>query len=461
MNKASGGKAHAKTKSARELALLVLQGVDEHGAYANIELNRILEAHKPEKQERAFATELVYGTLRNLQHIDHILSQFIKRPLKDLTVWVRNILRLGVYQLKFVERIPASAACNESVNLVKKYGHKGVVAFANGVLRNIGRNLDNLKYPSLAKDPVGHISIVYSHPQWMVQRWLEQFGVEATIQLCQTNNQAASLTARVNTLKISRAELMERLQAQGIKTQSTRWSADGLVLQGVDSLHSLDLFQQGLFQIQDESSMLVAPVVDPQPHQLVVDTSAAPGGKTTHLGQLMQNQGTIYACDLHPHKLELIKENCQRLGIDIVQTFALDATQLPQEWTGRANRVLVDAPCSGLGVLRRRPDARWRKEAGDLVAIQQLQLAILASAANLVQPGGVLVYSTCTITPEENQEVVQAFLADHPEFQLDALAPYLPADFPLEQPQAGWVQILPHLHDMDGFFIARMVKKAE
>lgn len=448
-------------KSARELALLVLQGVDEHGAYANIELNRILEAHKPEKQERAFATELVYGTLRNLQHIDHILGQFIKRPLKDLTVWVRNILRLGVYQLKFVERIPASAACNESVNLVKKYGHKGVVAFANGVLRNVGRNLDNLQYPDLAKDPVAHISVVYSHPQWMVKRWLDQFGVEATIQLCHTNNQPAALTARVNTLKISRVDLIKKLQVQGINAQPTLWSADGLVLQGLDSLHSLDLFQQGFFQIQDESSMLVAPVVHPQPNQLVVDASAAPGGKTTHLAQLMQNQGKIYACDLHPHKLELIKENCQRLGIDIVETFALDSTKPPAEWTGQAQGVLVDAPCSGLGVLRRRPDARWRKAADDLVEIQHLQLAILEAAAKLVQAGGVLVYSTCTITTEENQEVVQAFLAKHPEFLLDTLAPYLPEGFPLEQPQAGWVQILPHLHDMDGFFIARMVKKAE
>ncbi|AQS59053.1 16S rRNA (cytosine(967)-C(5))-methyltransferase RsmB [Desulforamulus ferrireducens] len=446
--------------SARELALLVGKMVEEEGAYANLALNKVLEQYQPGKLDRAFATELVYGVLRKLNTLDWVLAHFLKQPLASQTVWVRNILRMGTYQIMFMPRVPDSAACNESVNLAKKYGHAGAAKFVNGVLRNVAREQANLDYPDPQEDPVDYIALKYSHPTWLVERWLKEFGFEETVALCQANNRPAPNTVRTNTLKITREALIKRLQEEAVEARETKYVPEGLNLNNFLSYRSLSSFQEGLYQVQDESSMLVAHVLNPATGSRVLDVASAPGGKTTHVAQLMRDTGEIIACDLYAHKLDLIMDNCRRLGITSIRAEVADARELYKTYQGWADYVLVDAPCSGLGVLRRRPDARWRKDPSQLPGIVRLQKEILQSAAKCLRPGGVLVYSTCTITPEENLGVVQDFLAEHPEFSLGDLRQLLPPGLDQEATaEKGYLQLLPHVHGMDGFFIARLRKK--
>ncbi|MDP3051257.1 MAG: 16S rRNA (cytosine(967)-C(5))-methyltransferase RsmB [Eubacteriales bacterium] len=444
---------------AREIALHILKAVEADGAYANLALNRTLEQHQPEKQDRAFATELAYGTLRTLNTLDWIISRFLQKPLGAQSVWVRNILRTGVYQIFYMDRVPPAAACNEAVELTKKFGTPGAVGFVNGVLRNIVRKKDELVFPSPETDLVSHISLRYSHPTWMVERWLREFSVEETVAICKANNNTPPNSIRTNTLRISPEELKVLLEQEGLSARPSRLAPEGLEIKGFLSLRMLQSFRDGLFQIQDESSMLVAHAVNPAPRTRVIDACSAPGGKTTHLAQVMDNEGSVRAFDLHPHKLDLVRENCSRLGITCVETMILDARELPGDMAGWADYVLVDTPCSGLGVLRRRPDARWRKEPGQIAGLVKLQDEILQSAAGCVRPGGILVYSTCTITREENQDRVEYFLFRNPDFVLEDLSPFLPAVLEDTGLSRGYIQLMPHVHQMDGFFIARMRKR--
>lgn len=446
--------------SAREIALKVLQAVEGEGSYASLALNKIIEKYRPGKLDRAFATELAYGTLRFLNTIDWVLGQFVKQPLNAQTVPIRNILRLSVYQLMYLDRVPVSAACNEGAEMARKHGHPGSVKFVNGVLRGIARQISEIKFPELAADPVGHISIKYSHPAWMVERWIKEFGPEETILICTSNNVPASNTVRVNTLKITRDGLIERLKGEGLSVKETASAPEGIKIEGFLSIGSMAAFREGLFQVQDESSMLAGRALAPGPGSTVIDSCSAPGGKTTHLAELMKNQGEILAFDIHPHKLALIKDNCARLGINIIREYAGDAAKMPEKLYNSADYVLVDAPCSGLGVLGRRPDARWRKEPEQIPELVKLQAEILDSSSRCVKENGVMVYSTCTITREENLGQVEDFLAGHPEFILEDLTPLLPQSLDAKGTMpGGYLQILPHRHGMDGFFIARMRKK--
>ncbi|MCL0067439.1 16S rRNA (cytosine(967)-C(5))-methyltransferase RsmB [Peptococcaceae bacterium] len=446
--------------NAREQALKVLKEVDEDGAYANLALDKILEKHELKKLDRAFITELTYGTLKRLNTLDWLLSRFLKKPLAAQTVWVRNILRMAAYQVFFMERVPNAAACNEGVELAKKYSHKGVVGFVNGVLRNLVREIDNIEFPDINCDPATHISLKYSHPSWLVQKWLEDYGIELTIKLCKANNEVPPNTVRVNTLKIDRDSLISRLKAEGVEATRTKYSSDGLSISGFLSYRTLPSFKEGLFQVQDESSMLAALVLNPAHGSRVIDCAAAPGGKTTHIAQLMENTGEIHAFDLHPHKLDLIKQNCIRLGVKNVTCHAQDIRTLSEEWNEYADYVLLDAPCSGLGVLRRRPDARWRKEFKQIKALVKLQREMLDRAAKLVRPGGVLVYSTCTITEEENIFQIKSFLKRNTDFISEDLTPFLPPDLREERGvKEGFIQLCPHKYYTDGFFIARLRKK--
>jgi len=446
--------------SARELALRVLELVEEEGAYANLALNQVLEEYQPGKLDRAFATELSYGTLRSLNTLDWVLAQFVRKPLESQTAAIRNILRLGAYQLIFMDRVPPSAVCNEGAEMARRYGYPGSVGFVNGVLRNISRRAKEIKFPEIGHNPVEHISLRYSHPPWLVERWLEQFGPEETVALCRANNEPAPNTVRTNTLKLTRDGLAARLREDGLTVRETVYAPEGLHIEGFFSLGSLAALKEGLFQVQDESSMLACRALMPRPGARVLDSCSAPGGKTTHLAQLMENQGEITAVDIHPHKLKLLDENCSRLGINIVKELAGDARELPEKLHGWADFVLVDAPCTGLGVLRRRPDARWRKKPDQFPAVVRLQAEILAGAARCLKAGGVLVYSTCTITYEENLGQVKNFLKLHPDFLLEDLTPFLPESLDTEGTMAGgYLQLLPHRHGMDGFFIARIRKK--
>lgn len=446
--------------TAREMALKTLKAVEEEGAYANLELNKVLEKYKPSKLDRAFATEIVYGTLRTLNTLDWIISRFLKQPLASQTPWIRNILRLATYQLVYMDKVPAAAACNEAVELSKKYAYGGVVKFVNGVLRNITRNLDKIEFPNIDEDPISHVALKYSHPSWMVERWLKEYGLKETIALCKANNEIPPNTVRTNTLRISRSELIDRFEGEGLRAKETNYAIEGLNIESFVSLRTLKTFKEGLFQVQDESSMLVGHVLNPAYGSRVIDATGAPGGKSTHIAQLMKNTGVILSYDIHPHKINLIKENARRLGMLNIKATVGDAREMSADLHNWADYVLLDAPCSGLGVLRRRPDSRWRKEPYQIPAIVRLQRDLLESVCQCVRPGGVLLYSTCTITNEENLGQIKAFLKDHSEFVLEDIAPLLPANMANEPGiNDGYLQLLPHVHGMDGFFMARMRKR--
>lgn len=450
-------------RTAREVALRALRDVDVKEAYANLSLDAHLTGSRLEGRDRGLATELVYGVTRRRGTVDWAIGQVATRPLDQIDPWIRNILREAVYQILYMERIPQSAAVDEAVELAKQYGHAGVAKFVNGVLRNLLRRLPTLHWPDPAVDPVGAAAIKHSHPEWLVREWTDRFGPETAEALMEASNRIPPLTIRINPLKAAREQVAEALAAEGVRTEPTPHSPYGLIIHELTSASHLDrlkAMKAGLFTVQDESSMLVAPVLNPQPGATVIDMAAAPGGKATHLAELMENQGQVLALDIHPHKVDLIEQNAKRLGASIVEAVYMDAREAGRKMPGRADFVLCDAPCSGLGTLARRPDARWRKQPGDIEELVPIQQGLLESAAAALKPGGALVYSTCTIHPRENQELVEAFVAAHPEFQFDEIARYLPPTLAADA-TGGYIQLLPHRHGTDGFFMARLVKRAE
>ncbi|WP_418790484.1 16S rRNA (cytosine(967)-C(5))-methyltransferase RsmB [Phosphitispora sp. TUW77] len=453
-----------KKKSARSMALEVLYSVDHDGAYSNIALNGILEKYQPEKTDRGFITELVYGTLRRLGTIDWVLGRFLKKPLDTLPVWIKNILRMGVYQILHLEKVPDSAACNESVNLAKNYGHPGTVKLVNGVLRNVVRSKDSLDFPDIVQDPVKGIAVRYSHPEWLVSRWVDEFGAGGAEELCRADNEVPPNAIRTNTLKTTRDELQQLLEKEGVCAVSGKFAPESLIIEGFRSVGSLAAHRSGLFMVQDESSTLVGHALSPKPGSFVIDACSAPGGKSAHLAQLMGNRGQIISVDVHPHKIKLIEENASRLGITIINPLLYDAMDLDRRFAGAADYVLVDAPCSGLGVLRRRPEIRWRKEPRQIAELHALQVKILHSAAACLKPGGILVYSTCTMTHEENIDTVREFLDSSAQFQMESLTGFLPGILKnlkgTDTMDRGYVQFFPHIHGIDGFFISRLKKQA-
>jgi 16S rRNA (cytosine967-C5)-methyltransferase len=384
----------------RKIALIIINDILINEAYANIALAREIDKYSLSDQDRRFVTELVYGTIKAGATLDWLLGHYVSRSLNKVPPIILNILRMGLYQIFFLDKVPPSAACNQAVELTKKYGHVGTVKFVNAVLRSSVRSPEKAVYPSKEENISLYLSLKYFHPEWIVKRWLERFTAESVESLCQMNNTTPPLSLRTNTLKISRKELLEKLQTEHVDGVSSVWAPEGIICRSYPALSTLKSLQQGLFQVQDESSMLVGHVLDPQAGEFIIDACAAPGGKSTHIAALMQNKGKIVSTDIHDHKLAITLDNASRLGIDIIETRNLDATRLDEFYKEKADRVLVDAPCSGLGVLRRKADARWRKNAQLLLELPKLQKNILHSAANCVKAGGILVYSTCTTEPK-------------------------------------------------------------
>ncbi|MCX7781621.1 MAG: 16S rRNA (cytosine(967)-C(5))-methyltransferase RsmB [Negativicutes bacterium] len=442
--------------NAREVALKVINEVINNGAYANIAMANEINRTRLSDQDRRFATEIAYGTIKAGATIDWIIGHYVSRPLTKVPPVIRNILRMGMYQLFFLSKVPASAACNQAVELAKKYGHAGTVKFVNAVLRTAARQPEKVRYPKCEDNPVKYIALKYFHPEWIVERWLARLGTDETEALCAFNNTTPPLSIRTNTLKISRDKLIERLAAEGVSCVPSDWTPEGIICHEYPALGRLVSLQEGLFQVQDESSMTVAHVLGPKPGELVIDACGAPGGKSTHIAALMENRGRIISTDIYEHKLGLTSENARRLGITIIETQTMDATTLHTYYKGLADRVLVDAPCSGLGVLRRKPDSRWNKKRDIISDLPPLQSAILASAADCVKPGGILVYSTCTTEPEENQEIVNSFLQARNDFSLEQTGQYLP-----RKREGDTVQLWPHRDQVDGFFIARLRRVTE
>jgi len=411
--------------------------------------------------DRSLVTELVSGTVKRRLTLDWALERWLPRGMAGTPPWARNILRLAAYQILYLDRIPASAACDTAVELAKKYAPR-TAGLVNAVLRSLARN-GRPDLPPFFADPVTHLALKHSHPPWLVQRWLRRWGREWTEALMEAANRPPPLAVRVNTLKREPREVAAEFKARGQEVRESGYAPEGLVVEGLSFLEDLPGLQAGHYVFQDEGSMVVSHALSPREQSLTVDACAGLGTKTTHLAQLNHNRGDILAVDRQPGRLRLLRRACARLGVTCVRSLAADARRLPDLVDDTPEFVLVDAPCSGLGVLRRRADARWKKNPRDLAVLPALQLELLEAAWALLPSGGVLVYSTCTVEPEENQEVVRELRDRHPDLVPEDLNSHLPRPLPRpedrQQAAQGWLQLYPHVHGTDGFFIARLRKR--
>lgn len=443
-----------RQKGPREAAVEILNRIDEQGAHAEPLINALLSGTEiPHPQDRGLLTELVYGTLRMRGHLDWIIARHYRGDFSTLEVSVLNILRTGTYQLFFTDRIPAFAAVNEAVGIAKKRC-PAAAGLINAILRNALRQKGQIAWPEMAKDPGKAIAVCHSHPRWLVERWLERHGIDETIGICRANNAIPPIAVRVNGLKMSRELAIAALAAEGITAATARFSQDGLILPDAAGLRASSSFQNGLIRVQDEASQLVARLLAPTPGERILDLCAGSGGKSLHLAALMQNRGQIAAVDLHRDRLRMLTAESLRLGATIVETHPGNATEAPDSFRGAFDRVLLDAPCSGLGTLRRNPEIRWRIAPADLDKSAKLQRQLLRSAALCVRPGGRLVYTTCTVTPEENERVTADFLADHPQFSRIPPAGIPPMLIDTD----GFFRTSPHHHGTDGFFGAVFIR---
>jgi len=458
-----------KVDPIRETILTILVKIDSKQGYINILLSKSLDKKKISTRDAAFITEITYGVVRNRNKLDWALSQFSTKALSETPILIRNILRMGVYQLLFLDKVPDYAVGNESVQLAKKYGNPGIAKFVNGVLRNIIRKGENIRWPDKEKETALYISTIYSHPLQIVERWLKRYGFADTVKICQANNKIPTLVIRTNTLKLFRPELKGILEKENILVREGLFTEEALQVKGLPNVTKFSAYREGLFQIQDEASILVSHLLAPSPGEFVIDICSAPGGKTTHLAQLMENKGNILAMDSNKSRLLMVKDNCRRLGIDIVKTQQNNGTILDNNYLKAADKVLIDVPCTGVGVIRRKPDLRWQTyDSKRFEQLSELQGKILDTASNYLKIGGRLVYSTCSTEPEENEEAVSRFLEKHPDFELEDLSKFikerkLPVYESGQQNKNKFIQILPGLSntdlELDGFFMAKMIRK--
>ncbi|NLP46625.1 MAG: 16S rRNA (cytosine(967)-C(5))-methyltransferase RsmB [Epulopiscium sp.] len=443
----------------RKIAVSILCEIDEEGKYENLILQKNLSQYKKlTSLDKAFITELVKGALENKIHIDYIINQYSKMKTNKMKPWILNVLRIGVYQIKFLTKVPVSAACNESVKITKQRGYHFLSSFVNGVLRNISRNIDQIKYPNEKTYPIQYLSILYSYPTWIIEYWLEQYPYSFVKALCEAGNETPNVTIRCNKLKSNPKILQQILQLEGVEVKTGHYIPQALQLTKTSSIVDLPSFQKGFFQVQDESSMLVAIILDPKPGDTIIDLCSAPGGKATHCAERMNNQGIIVARDIYDYKLHMIQDTAKRLGINIIETENKDATLQDKNSIEKADKILIDAPCSGLGIIRKKPDIKFQKTRKDIQKLVVLQREILKNSWQYVKPGGILVYSTCTITSEENIENILWFTQHYP-FVLEDISNFLPSTLQDENTKKGYLQLYPHLHQTDGFFIARLRRK--
>ena len=412
-----------------------------NGAYSNVALAKTLRQEKFSDLDRKFCTELVYGAVKAGESLDWKISKYLNRPLSKVDEKILAVLRAGFYQIFFLDKIPNSAAVNESVELSKKFCGIGASKFVNGVLRSAVREPHKSDFST--GDDINSLALRNFHPAWLVKLFVEEFGLDATKKILKFDNTDPPLCLRVNFLKITREKILDALKNSGMQAEPSTFAPEGIICKNLGALDKFQPLRAGLCQVQDESSMTAARFLNPAAGEFVIDACAAPGGKATHLAELMQNRGRIIAADIYETKLEHIKANAARLGIKIIEPLLIDAREIGNKFSAQADKVLVDAPCSGLGVLRRKADIRWKKTPAELAELPDLQIKILSSAAETLKIGGALVYSTCTITRRENQGVVENFLAANPNFELAEIKNFLP-----------------HVTNTDGFFAAKLIRKA-
>ncbi len=439
------------TQNSRQLAFLALRLIKK-GAFADVAVDKVLHQTDLSAIDRRLLTELVYGCVRRQRTLDALIDQLATKKAQPPDL--RIVLYLGLYQLRYLNQIPASAAVNTTVELAKQNGFSGLTGFVNGLLRQYLRVSEVSDPLQLPDSPIERLGVLHSFPDWIVQVWLDQFGRAETEKLCEYMNQPPHIDLRVNTLRSSLPEVEAAMQSGGIQVQRVPHLPQALRLpQGAGAIQNLPGFHEGWWIVQDSSAQLVSYLVDPQPGEVIADACAAPGGKTMHLAELMHDRGTVWACDRTSSRLKRLQQNIDRLGLNSIQIRIGDSRKLPQ-LVEQCDRVLIDAPCSGLGTLNRHADARWRQTPATVQELSQLQGEILSHTASWVKPKGSLVYATCTLHPAENESVIQDFLGQHSDWKIEqpesdaVIAPFL-------HPQ-GWAKVLPHQQGMDGFFMVRL-----
>ena len=452
-------------KNTRETAFQVIYKVLEEGEYSHLVLAKALrEEQDAEKRDRAFVTRLVEGTLERQITIDYILNQVSKTPVKKMKPVIRTILRLSVYQLLYMDSVPDSAVCNEAVKLVKAKGLQGLSGFANGVLRSVARNREQWSadsfYPDKKQNPAKYLSVRYSLTEWLCSYFVKEYGTEKAEQIAEGSLRNPKTTIRCNTARMTKEELTERLRQQGVTVEDGLYASDALYISGYDTLEKIPEFAEGLFQVQDESSMLVAQLAGLKKADLVLDVCSAPGGKALHAANLLEclGGGTVVSRDVSEKKTTLIKENADRLKAGNISIQVADATHLDERMIEKADVVIADLPCSGIGIMAKKPEIRCRMTAEQQKELVKLQKQMLAVVHRYVKPGGILMYSTCTINKEENEENAKEICKKYgfsPALEAESVPEALRGDIQ----EGGWLQLLPGVHACDGFFIARLKKE--
>ena len=438
----------------REVALKTLYKIDKEGAYSNIALDETIKENRNTLDDRdtGFISEIVYGVTSWKLTIDEIIKKYSKLKLKKISPWILNILRMGIYQIVFLDKVPKSAAVNESVNLAKRYGHKGSSNFVNAVLRKVVKK-DYEAFFEI-ENPIERISKTTSMPVWIIEELLKENDIEKVEEICKASNIKPKVAIRMNHLKTNKQELENLLKERNIPFHDGKFE-DFLILEKAKNIEHLDLFKKGYFTIQDEGAGLIAKIVNPQPNEVILDACSSPGGKTTYMAELMEDKGEILAWDLHPHRVKLVEENAKRLGIHIIKTECQDAMIFKEEYKEKFDKILLDVPCLGIGVLKRKPDIKWKRKPEDIEEITQIQQNILETCSKYLKQEGEMVYSTCSIFREENDKIIEKFLENNQDFA------YLEIKMSkIENKIENMHKIkLYQNNETDGFFICKLQKK--
>jgi 16S rRNA (cytosine967-C5)-methyltransferase len=438
--------------NSRRIAVKIVQQVLCNDAYSNIVINNEFKNRELSEKDKGLITEIVYGTIRYKYTIDYIIQSLLTGKLKDLQDEVLCILRISIYQMKYLDRIPVYAIVNDAVNICKKLAPKGS-KLVNAVLRNYWRNKD--KNFLKEKDPISVLCYDYSFDRWMVNLLIDQYGIQRIEDILKNLNCIPSITVRVNSLKITYDEAKERLKELGYSVEEGSVCPDSISILKGGSIEQNELFKEGIITVQDESAMLVAPTLCPSNEDVVYDLCSAPGGKTTHIGELLNNKGKIIAFDVHKNKLSLIISNAKRLNINNIECRVMDSSVFNESLVNSCDKILLDVPCSGIGIIKKKPEIKWSKTREDLYSITNIQKKILNNGAKYLKPGGILVYSTCTINKDENENLIDEFLTENNNFVLEKT--FFGNKENLIYYKEGMTTILPSI-DMDGFFIAKLKK---
>ncbi|MBD3410207.1 MAG: 16S rRNA (cytosine(967)-C(5))-methyltransferase RsmB [Ignavibacteriales bacterium] len=445
-------RVHDIYSGVRGIAVKILNRVERTDSYLDKLLDYNIKNNDLSSADKAFLYELVHGVVRWMGRLDWILSGFYKGQFSKALPILKNALRVALYQIMFLDRVPEYAVVNEAVEFVKKLHGEKPGNITNAVLRNILRSKNALRYPSPSENLVGFFAAYYSHPSWLVKRWIARYGKEETEALLRANNEKPKMTLRVNTLKSTPDEMANLLNSVDLEHDRGAFLDEFFTLHNLTNIRNWEYFEKGHFTVQDESAGFAARALDPKPGMRVVDLCAAPGGKTSHIAELMRNEGKIVAIDRFEVRMNLLLENMGRLGVTCVASWIGDALEYPE---AEFDRALVDAPCSGLGTLSKKPEIKWKKDLLEVRRLNDLQLALLNKAASMIKPDGAVVYSTCTTEPEENENIVRRFLAERPEFRLVPLSETFDA---ATITPSGCVQTLPNRHGVDGAFVAKFEK---